>query len=452
MSRTLVGCLIGGCLLGGAHVQAWGQDLDLRSAMPTREDATADPRDATSASGALGAPGSAPPEARPATKQNSTLEAPATVAEQAASNDPSAPVEQSATGESAPTPEPALTAEQVALRDRIRRCLAYYFFRPETTDQRSPWGVMHAIISFGVDTSLLGGNRQVNAVAWLCANGPCNGMQLLTFANGSVAAREGPGYQGHAGQMLAILAQSRVKIDYPLVVSGRRLSIADLVRSEQTTCRPGTELTFKLIGLSHYLDSDATWQNDLGQTWSISRLIREELAQPIVGATCGGTHRLTGFVYAVRERQYHGRPVDGQWERAQDYLERFHAYTFKLQNADGSFSTEWFARRGDAQDLDLRLETSGHTLEWLACSMARDQLADPRLVRAVEYVTDLMWRYRGRTWDIGAKGHALHALALYDERAFGGEPGRRGEQLVAHRPADRSPAVARQPRPSSGPR
>jgi hypothetical protein len=348
--------------------------------------------------------------------------------------------------------EPALTPDQQALRDRIRSCLAYYFYRPESTQRRSPWGVMHAIIGFGVDTSLLADDREVNAIAWLCANGPCYRMQLLAIpAAGSVGVRRGPGYQGHDGQLLAILAQSRVKIDYPLVVQGQRLSIADLVHAEQLSCRAGTELTFKLIGLAHYLDPDAAWRNDLGEAWNIAHLVKEELAQPIVGAACGGTHRLMGFSYAVRNRERSGQPLDGQWERAQDYLQQYYAYTFKLQNADGSFSTNWFARRGDQADLDRRLDTTGHTLEWLAYSLPKSQLGDARVVRAVEYLTDLMWRYRGREWEIGPRGHAIHALSLYDERAFGGRLGQRAEDLAAFRRVGRTAEVVERPLVSETP-
>lgn len=348
-----------------------------------------------------------------------------------------------------PVAEPPLTPEQLALRERLRNCLAYYFYRPESTQRRSPWGVLHAIIGFGVDTSLLAGDREVNAIAWLCANGPCHGMQVLAPVAGSVGVRKGPGYQGHDGQLLAILAQSRVKIDYPLIVQGQRLSIGDLVRSEQLSCRAGTELTFKLIGLAHYLDPDTAWRNDAGEAWDIARLVKEELAQPIVGAACGGTHRLMGFSYAVRSRERSGRPLDGQWERAKDYLEQYHAYTFRLQNADGSFSTNWFARRGDQPDLDRRLDTTGHTLEWLAYSLPRTQLGDARLVRAVEYLIDLMWRYRGLEWDIGPRGHAIHALSLYDERVFDGRLGQRAADLAAHRRVGRPAEVVERP-PISG--
>jgi hypothetical protein len=235
-----------------------------------------------------------------------------------------------------------------------------------------------------------------------------------------------------------------VQIDYPLIIDGRRMAVADLVKSEQATCRPGTELTFKLIGLSHYLSTDASWQSDSGQQWDMERLLREELAQPIVGACCGGTHRLTGFAYAVRKREQSGKPMTGQWQRAEAYLDDYHEYTFRLQNADGSFSTNWFARRGEWGDLNRRLNTTGHTLEWLVYSLPEQQLDDPRLVRAVSYLAELMWQYRGHDWQIGSKGHAIHALALYDERRFGGTPGRRAVELaqVEMDAADNGPLVS----------
>jgi hypothetical protein len=325
--------------------------------------------------------------------------------------------------------DPALSPQMIQLRAKVRRTLAHYFHRPENNVERSPWGVMHCIIGFGVDTPLLVNRQRVNAIAWLCANEPCYSMRMMYLYGGQLRLRMGPGYQGHEGQFFAILAQSRVKIDYPLLVDGRQLSVADLVEYEKSTCVGGTELTFKLIGLSHYLDSDSSWQTPDGQAWDIARLVREELAQPVIGACCGGTHRLTGFSYAVRGRQREGKPIDGQWGRAQQYLEDYHRYVFRLQNADGSFSTAWFERPANSGDLNRRLNTSGHVLEWLAHSLPDEQLTDPQMIRAVEYLTNLLWENRHRNWDIGARGHALHALALYDERMFGGQPGRRTEQL-----------------------
>ncbi len=177
---------------------------------------------------------------------------------------------------------------------------------------------MHEIIAYGVDSQLFRDGPygpKVNAIGWLCYNGSCKGEQMLYLDRGQIVARKGPGVQGHYGQFLAILAQSRLPIDYPMLISGKTFTIGDLVEHEKLDCQPGEELTFKLIGLMHYLDSDATWTSRYGEPWSISRLITEELRQPIRGAACGGTHRLMGFSYAVNKRIHRGKEVTGEFAR-----------------------------------------------------------------------------------------------------------------------------------------
>jgi hypothetical protein len=292
---------------------------------------------------------------------------------------------------------------------------------------------MHAMIAYGVDSELIVGSQRVNAIGYLCYNGNCNGQRLFYTYNGQLQTQIGPGVQGHAGQFLAMLAQSRVKKDFPMLIDGRAFTVADLIEHEKLTCRPRSELTFKLIALTHYLKSDEQWKSNDGQDWDIPRLIKEELAQPINGAACGGTHRLTGFSYAVRKREQRGEPIEGQWKRAKKYLEDFHDYTFKLQNDDGSFSTEWFVMRAEHGDAGRRLQTTGHITEWLVYSLDKEQLDDPRLVKSVAYLTELLMQGKYEKWSIGPLGHGLHALALYDERVFGGQPGRRATELAEAR-------------------
>ena len=323
-----------------------------------------------------------------------------------------------------------LSPELIELRGKIRECLAHYYFRPENVAIRSPWGAMHAMIAYGVDTQLIAGDRRVNAIGYLNYNGVCNGQSLFYIKDDKLQARIGVGVQGHAGQYLAMLAQSRVKTDFPLKVEGRDFTVADLIEHEKLTCRPNSELTFKLIALTHYLKSDEKWKSDDGQDWDIPRLIKEELKQPIIGAACGGTHRMTGFSYAVRKREQRNEPIEGQWKRAKTFVEDYHEYAFKLQNPDGSFSTDWFAGRADFGPPSRRLETTGHITEWLAFSLSKEQLQEPRMIKSVDYLTDLLLNGKNEKWGIGPLGHGLHALAIYDERVFGGKPGAREEQLA----------------------
>jgi hypothetical protein len=332
---------------------------------------------------------------------------------------------------------PAITPELAQLRDRMKLCLEHYSQRPETTAERSPWGVMHALIAYGADTELIVGAKRVNAIGWLLWNGNCRGQRLFHLQNGQIRAHVGePGLQGHAGQFLAMLAQWRVLPETPMKIEGRDFTVADLIEYEKATCEPKSELTFKLIALSYYLDSDAAWTDVRGRTWSIEKLIQEELAQPIVGAACGGTHRMMGLSYAVHMRQREGRPLDGQWARAKSFVDDYHEYTFGLQNRDGSFSTNWFAGRADFGDVGKRVETTGHTFEWLAFSLPQEQLFDVRMVRAATFLTETMVQNRNGKLEVGPKGHALHGLNIYLDRAFDQKPEYLTPEIARRRAAE----------------
>ena len=89
--------------------------------------------------------------------------------------------------------------------------------------EHSPWCIMHGIVGFGVDATLLADDRRMNAISWLCTNQPCQNVQLMHVTNGNLQLRSGPGYQGHDGQLLCVLALSRVPSDYPLRCRSARI-------------------------------------------------------------------------------------------------------------------------------------------------------------------------------------------------------------------------------------
>lgn len=304
------------------------------------------------------------------------------------------------------------------VKPRIEEILKFYFQQKEHAERRSPWGLMHAMIAFGPYAEMYAEGNLVKDVDWLCQNGRGRSWRLLRLEKGQLATNNGPGRQGHEGQFLAILAQSQIPKTRTLLVEGREFTIEDLIQYEMKTCKPRTELTFKLIGLSHYIDSDATWRSEDGRLWNLERLVREELKQPINGAACGGTHRLMGYSYSLLMRKLQNKPLHGSWSRADEFVRDFRDYTFSLQNRDGSFSTDWFKSRQARTDSQRRIQTTGHILEWLVFSASEQELADPRLIRAVEYLSDLMWRERTTEWDVGPKGHAIRALRLFYERAL----------------------------------
>jgi hypothetical protein len=166
------------------------------------------------------------------------------------------------------------------------------------------------------------------------------------------------------------------------------------------------------------LDLNETWVNDQGVEWDFPRLIREEIAQPMRGAACGGTHRLSSLSLTVRARLRRGEPLDGEYARAAEFVKKYQQYAFRLQNRDGSLSTAWFNGRGDEDDTDRRIKTTGHILEWLCYSLSDEELRDQRTIRAVAYLANLMYSNYNHEWEVGPISHATHALMLYDERVF----------------------------------
>lgn len=182
------------------------------------------------------------------------------------------------------------------------------------------------------------------------------------------------------------------------------------------TCKERSELTFKLIGLSYYLDSNKQWRANDGKVWSIQKLIQEELAQPIVGSACGGTHRLMGFSFALKQRSLQGEPITGQYLRAAKFVEDFISYTWRLQNPDGSFSTNWYESRGNDPNEERKVQTSGHMLEWLMFTVNDEELQSPRVEKAVDFLLSKIYDSRSKKWPIGPRGHATRALALYSAR------------------------------------
>jgi hypothetical protein len=321
-------------------------------------------------------------------------------------------------------PRPPQTRRFTRLKSLIADTLATYQRRPLNTATNTPWEVMHGFIAFGIPTQVRVGGPSgglVNAIGWMNMGGRCRGQVMLAAVGDRLVAQKGIGVQGHSAQYLAILAQCRVAVQSPISIQSRPFTVADLVEEEKLSCKSQTELTFALIGLAHYLPNDAEWESRDGKSWSLEKLVAEEIEQPIRGAPCGGTHRLFGLAYGCQRRLRATGRLDGHYARADKFVRDYQNFTLtKLQNPDGSFSTEWFKYPADREDdIDRKVQTTGHILEWLVSSLDQEDLYQSRVLAAVEFLATALARQPSREWKIGPMGHALHALTIYQERTWG---------------------------------
>ena len=329
-----------------------------------------------------------------------------------------------ATSKQGSAPKPPQTKRFERLRLQIDQTLAAYQRRPLNTAQHTPWEVMHGFIAFGIPSQVrVGGpsGDRVNSIGWMNMGGRCRGQVMLATVGDRLVAMKGIGVQGHSAQYLAILAQCRVALTSPITVQSKSFTVADLVEEEKLSCKSNTELTFALIGLAHYLPTESEWKARDGKQWSLEKLVAEELEQPIRGAPCGGTHRLFGLAYGCQRRLKATGSLDGHYARADKFVRDYQKFTLtKLHNRDGSFSTEWFKYPADREDdIDRKVQTTGHILEWLVGSLDQQDLYDSRVVAAAEFLARSLAREPSREWKIGPLGHALHALTIYQERAWG---------------------------------
>jgi hypothetical protein len=324
--------------------------------------------------------------------------------------------------------KPALNAQQSALRNRVQRLLSWYARLPVNTADNTPGEILQFCLACGCDAEVRSGGASgsaLNGFGALCYNYPCAGYEMLAASDGAVMARIGYGLQACPGEMIAAMALSGVPADYEIRLDHKENTVADLVEYEKKTCRPGTDLSLKLIGLSYYVADDASWKDQLGETWSVQRVLKEELSRSLALGDCDVTNHLTALTWAIQRRARAGRPLEGPYGQAETELAKFEDTAFRAQNRDGSWPASFLAYRASSRNGEGSLLASGHVLSWLAYRLPDDRLNDPRMVHAVTFVTGVLeqWSSQWNVTDtspreISAVMHSLHALRVYDRRFF----------------------------------
>jgi len=321
-----------------------------------------------------------------------------------------------------------LSKEQLALRERVRRVLADFFRQPLNTADNTPAEILAFCLAYGCDAEVRFGSsagQPLSAVGCLCWNYSCAGYELLTSDGQRPIARVGYGLQSYPSQLLGVLAQAGVPASYEVRVGKFHGTVADLVAAEQRDCRPGTDLSHKLMGMAFYVPAGQTWKDRAGDTWSVARLVREELARDVPTHAPEAVHRLMGLSFALKRQRRQKEPLEGPFAQAEEYIGQFHDFALGLQNADGSWHPHLFAARGTSSDAWGTLRATALIGQWLALSLPDSRLDDPRLIKAVQRIAAGLetlasgWNVTASNpRDIETVGYALYALRIYDNRVF----------------------------------
>lgn len=345
-----------------------------------------------------------------------------------------------------------------ALRERIDRVLDYTLaHRRLNTKDHAAWQILHGCLAYGGNFPVEHEGKLVPVVGYLRQGGSMNGWTIqrgnrLQSSDPQMPEQFGmravvePGTragQGHYDQWLAILSQCDVKPSDTFIVGPDTFTMTNLLQQVQldTSRNVHNEFSWTLIGLTAYFPTDHSWTDSSGKTWTIADLVQIEVDQGLATGACGGTHRLIGLSMALNRHQRQGRNVEGAWAAAEQLIQQEGIdKARRYQNPSGAFSANYFMRPGSSPDLAENLGTTGHTLEFLSIALKDDQLREPWVKKAANYLCDVFEKTEELSLECGALYHAAHGLVLYRERVYG--PRTYAVEFSPEEPAAQTTAVA----------
>jgi hypothetical protein len=109
------------------------------------------------------------------------------------------------------------------------------------------------------------------------------------------------------------------------------------------------------------------------------------------------------------------------WKEISEATVKHHDLAKKHQNADGSFSTDFFVGPANVNDAQRRINTTGHTLEWLALALSDQELREPWMQSAANAAALQILDLQGSPIEGGSLYHSVHGLLIYYARVYGKE-------------------------------
>lgn len=332
------------------------------------------------------------------------------------------------------------------LRDRVDRAIEFtYTNRHLSTKDQAAWQIVHGALAYGRDFEIYHDGQLVGAMDYLLGGGSLRGWVLRKGDHGLEAVLEAGSKtgQGHEDQWLGYLSQCGLELDEPIKVGDQTYTVRDLLTQAQWDIYEGMEGTWTLMAFSKYLPPDAEWTAKDGSKWNIDRLVRMETAQNLADSACGGTHRLYALTTALNRHLEQGGALGddpaGTWEQTDKKIRDAAAAARAFQQPDGSFSTNYFSRAAASPEIDTRISTTGHVLEFLMVALDDDEIQKPWITRAAVHLVDCLEKTQNFDLECGALYHAAHGLMLYRTRRWG--PGKpltpsQSQQNVAAQPGD----------------
>ncbi len=334
-----------------------------------------------------------------------------------------------------PSPPTASVKKVDPLGETVEKAIQVTSKRRLTAGVHTPWQVVHGILAQRWDLALLKKDRpgeEVSAIEWITSGVSFDGQPLweATPYGGHGHPYTRPyAFEGHPTQFMGYMTMANIPLEYEIRTPTRIITIKDIIHDAKMQVHEGVEITWTLWTLAHYLEPEAQWFNAAGEPWSIERLVRLQINEPVTSGACGGCHGLFALAYArnmyLSPRQdsdgkWHTPKLRGVWFEADQKIKRYIAEAKALQNSDGSFSTNHFNGPGFSEDFATRITTSGHQLEWLMIALPKNKLKEQWFRNAINRVAKDLINNRHVASDCGPLFHGMHALVVYRQRTVPG--------------------------------
>lgn len=284
------------------------------------------------------------------------------------------------------------------------------------------WQVVHGILAYGDDLKMTDRNgKVVPALQYLSDGGELRGWKLQPGDHGLEAIVEAGSStgQGHEDQWLGYLSLLGLPLDHPLKVGSQTFQVRDLLTQAQWDVYDGMEATWTLMAVSSYLPPDATWKAKDGTDWSVERIVDMETKQDLAESACGGSHRMVGIATAVNRHNEQQGELKGAWVAADAKIKDCLRRAREFQQPNGALSAAYFERPSTSGDLAQQIQTTGHVLEFVVVSCSDEELDDPWIQRAVQYLCKSFRLTKDADVECGWLYHATRGLKIYRDRRFG---------------------------------
>ena len=312
------------------------------------------------------------------------------------------------------------------LAEQVEQAIQATSLRRLTAGVHTPWQVVHGILAQRWELALLKKEHpgeELNAIEWITSGVTFDGEPLweATLYGGRGHPFTRPyAFEGHPTQFMGYMTMANIPLEYEVKTPTKVITIGDIIKDAKMQIHQGVEITWTLWALAHYEEPDAQWFNAAGEPWSIERLVRMQIDEPVTSGACGGCHGLFALAYARNMYISTGKPLRGVWFEADQKIKRYILEAQILQNADGSFSANHFNGPGYSEDFATRIATSGHQLEWLMIALPQSKLKEEWVRKGVANIARDLMKHRHDPSDCGPLFHGMHALVVYRQRTVPG--------------------------------